>query len=199
MAKIDFYQKVPGKKQMVFAVLYALDGQPWHAYEGASERAKNLVIPTCLMINCEDGRIGFVGGAVDEGESLEEAIKREVKEEAGHNLITELEPLIAHDLGEITAHVFMSGLTYEQLRELQRKAFDAVHFGSEITGIFLPHLIDYEGMGGKGGLVEILKHSVAPKVREELAHFLIQKNVINREVLAEIYQRAGYSLDELLQ
>lgn len=199
MSKIDFNQKIEGKKQMVFVILYALDGQPWQSYEGASEKAKNLTIPTCLMINREDGRIGFVGGAIEEGETLKEAMKREIKEEVDFELSSDLEPLVAHDLGHITAHVFVNGLTYAELRELQRRSVDAPHFGSEVTGVFLPHLIDYEGMGGKGGLVELLRHSVAPKVRDELAHFLIQKNVFEKEKLADIYQRAGFSLDEHLQ
>lgn len=198
MLKIDFYQEVEGKTRAVFVILYALDGKPWQNYTSKPERS-DLVIPTFIMINRADGRIGFVGGKVDPGESLEEAARRETLEEIGYQLNHPLEPLVAHDLDTFSTHVFASELSYEQLKQIQRDAHQAEHFCSEITGVFLPHLIDYNKHFGKGnGITELIKSSLAPSVREELVHFLLYKNIFLEEDLTEICSDGGYSLKKLL-
>ncbi len=198
MEKIEFHTKIDGKAQAVFVILYALEGKPWEKYPEKGERT-NLVIPTCAMVNRADGQIGFIGGRVDPEETLEEAVKREAKEEAGVNLDSQLEPIVAHDCGHITTHAFAAKLNYGDLKKVQRDSHLAEHFGSEITGLFLPHLIDYDNKVGKGGgISHIIKSSLAPSVREELIHFLLNKKIFSEKELKAICSNSGYSIKDLL-
>jgi 8-oxo-dGTP pyrophosphatase MutT (NUDIX family) len=198
MRTIDFGSKVEGKGQGAFVIFYALDGRPWLDYEGAGRR-RELTIPTCLMINRADGRIGFIGGMVEAGETLEGTAIREVEEEIGHAITTELEPIVAHDIGSFTTYAFAAQMSYTQLRAMQIEATKAPHFGSEVTGVFLPHLIDYEQtIDEAGGIQDLLAGSMATSVREELVHFLLKKRLFSNEQLDAICKKAGYSLEALL-
>lgn len=200
MHTIPFHSSVNGKQQAAFVIFFARDGKPWEKYPTSDNTRKNLVIPTCLMINRADGDIGFIGGKVEEGESLEVAAKREVEEEIGHVIQLELKPIVAHDIGSITTHAFVAEMAYEELRAMQKAATAGAHFGSEVTGIFLPHLIDYDAELGKGGgLVNLMKNSLAPSVREELVHFLLKKEIFTDDTLAVICQESDYNLTDLLK
>ena len=200
MKVIPFESRVDNKPQAAFVIFFARDGKPWANYPHDNITWKNLTVPTCLMINRAHGDVGFVGGKVDEGESLEVAAKREVKEEIWFAITSKLEPIVAHDIGPITTHAFAIEMTYEKLREIQKNATNGTYFGSEVTGIFLPHLIDYDSiLGKKEGLINLLKSSFAPSVREELIHFLLKKDIIKKEILTELCQKTGYKLSMLLK
>lgn len=200
MNTIDFYLKIGTKPQAAFVIFYATDGMPWKDYPIDNSGRHGLTIPTCLMLNRADGLLGFIGGKVDGDETLEQAAIREVQEEIGHTVQLNLEPLIAHDLGPITTHAFAAHMTYAQLRKIQDDAIHAPHFGSEVTGLFLPHLIDYEREIGKhGGLVNLLKSAMAPSVREEMMHLLLKKEIVSRDHLEDLCIQAGYILSELLK
>ena len=45
-------------------------------------------------------------------------------------------PLVAHDIGAITTHAFTAEVNYEELRNIQKEATSAEHFGSEVCGVF---------------------------------------------------------------
>ena len=199
MEVIDFESQVTDKRQAAFVIFYALDGMPWLNYPSDHPGRHELTIPTCLMINRSDGNIGFIGGMIEPGETLLDAATREVEEEIGHTIDLQLEPVVAHDIGPITTHAFLSETTYEELRKIQEKAITGVHFGSELTGVFMPHLIDYTAAIGKGGgLVNLLKASMAPSVREEMVHFLLKTEILDKETLEAICHDAGYELVKLL-
>lgn len=200
MRVIPFNTSVGGKQQAAFVIFFARDGKPWANYASNNVARQSLIIPTCLMINRADGDVGFIGGEVETGESLEAAAKREVQEEIGHTIGLNLEPIVAHDIGPITTHAFAAETTYEQLREMQKEATLGLHFGSEVTGVFLPHLIDYNRALGKGdGLSNFIRSSLAPSVREELVHLLLKKKIINKDNLINLCQQAGYNLNNLLE
>lgn len=202
MQQIKFREKVENKSQAVFVIFYALDGKPWENYgEKMTDKRPEMIIPTCLISNRWDGTIGFIGGMVDGNQSFEETIKHEALEEAGYKIEErKLEEIVAHDIGSITTHAFACQLTYQELKSIQIKIFDASDLGSEVTGVFLPHLVDYEKeIGKKAGIVLFLKTSMAPSVREELVHFLLQKNIFSNEELSDICHRAGYNLEELVK
>ncbi len=200
MHTIDFQQKIEGKKQAAFVIFYALDGKPWKDYPEDNSERQQLIIPTCLMNNRADGTLGFIGGRVEENESLEVAAIREVEEEIGHTITVELEPIVAHDIGPITTHAYAVEMTYKELRTLQDNVIHAPHFGSEVTGVFLPHLIDYqETIGKDGGIINLLQSKYAPSVKEELLHFLLKKEIFIKEKLKGICKKAGDPLEELLR
>jgi 8-oxo-dGTP pyrophosphatase MutT (NUDIX family) len=198
---IDFHTRIPGKKQAAFVIFYASDGKPWLNYVNDKHNRTNLVIPTALMMNRADGLVGFIGGGVEERETLEEAAVREVREEIGHAVTSSLEPLVAHELDVFTTHAFTSQVPYAQLRDMQKQAEKAEHFGSETTGVFLPHLINYDLVSPrkKGGVKNLLTGSLAPTVREELAHFLLAAHIFTLDELTALCHEAGFSLQELLR
>jgi hypothetical protein len=88
-----------------------------------------------------------------------------VFEEIGYKFTTSIEPLVAQDIGPITTHAFCALRTQAELVEIQRAAVYSPHFGSEVTGIFTPHLIDYQTKFNKwGGVTELIKAAMAPSV-----------------------------------
>lgn len=199
MKAIEFYAKLE-KRQAAFVIFYTREARPWENYNNDKSGRHNLIFPVCLMINRADGAIGFIGGMVDGDETLEQAAIREVEEEIGHKVDIDLGAIVAHDIGPITTHAFAAEVSYEQLRAIQENATQAQHFGSEVTGVFLPHIVDYEKTVGKsGGLVNLLQSSMAPSVREEFVHFLLKKDLVPKESLERFCSNAGYSLSELLQ
>lgn len=199
MHTIEFESKLD-KPQAAFVIFYSMEAQPWAYYPADDSGRHELVFPVCLMINRADGAIGFIGGKVDGTETLVQAAIREVQEEIGHKVAIDLEPLIAHDIGAITTHAFTAEVSYNEMRGIQKNSVLGEHFGSEVTGVFLPHLIDYrKAIGKEGGILNLLQASMAPSVREELIHFLIKRNVITREELVYLCGEAGYKLSTLLQ
>ncbi len=201
MHTIQFREKIENKKQAIFVILYALDGQPWKNYrEKMSDKRPEMIIPTFLVSNRWDGTIGFIGGFIDNDETFEQTIKHEALEEAGFDIGNrKLEEIVAHDIGPITTHAFACEMTYQELKSIQTNISNASDLGSEVTGVFLPHLVDYETeIGKKAGIVQFLQSSMAPSVREEVIYFLIKKNIFNRTNLSDICNRSGYNLEELL-
>ena len=79
---IELGSNPENQKQAVFVAL-TTESQVWKNYEGISEEAKQTVIPLVLMLQRWDGQQGFVGGEVEEGESLKDAVERECFEEIG--------------------------------------------------------------------------------------------------------------------
>lgn len=199
MERIEFNKKIPGKKQAAFVIIYATDGQPWLDFEGYSdekEKLRNIVVPTCLMINRYDGGIGFPGGMVEGGESLVHAATREVEEEMGYHISGWIEPVTAHDIGHLTTHSFSTKVSYKELQKIQRESIDAPHFGSEVTGVFMPHLFDY---GNRRGMVNLLNANLLKSVREELTQFLVKTNIFSEGEMLAICNRARFNLETLLQ
>ena len=58
-------------------------------YDYLTEDKRNFIIPLVLMLNRWDGKIGFIGGKIDEGESHLQCIIIELKEEIGYDLLNE--------------------------------------------------------------------------------------------------------------
>ena len=192
MKTIEFDKKINGKRQAAFVTLYALDSKPWLNYQGLPDEKRQRVVPTCVMINRYDGKMGFVGGFVEPKESLEEAVRREVKEEIGYSISLPLKEVVAHELDNITTYSFALKLPYLELLRIQQEALKAPHFGSELTGVFLAHLYDY---GGQRGLVNLMGNNLAPSVREEMMHFLLQTDIFSKEQLSVLCRRAHFDLD----
>lgn len=180
---MDYYKKIltgtveAEKKQMVFALIYSKKGQPFSNYSGIPEEIEVMDIPVVLMLLRTDGALGFVGGKVEEGETLVGALCREVKEEIGYDLeLTRIEPIITHQTSEANIHAFgyeIEGLS--QLREIQAEALKAEHFPAETGGCIMVKIINFgEGLGYH----EFLKNNFCATARIELETLVQEKNLL---------------------
>ncbi|HDR9106021.1 NUDIX hydrolase [Paraburkholderia sp. A2RO-4L] len=104
-----------------FLWLYTMTGKPYakHLPAGAPSH-----MPMVLSLLRWDGMFGTMGGKVDAGESLREALSREVGEEADFWLPKdqELEELGTFLYGPWHIHSFALEVTFEELLEARQKA-----------------------------------------------------------------------------
>lgn len=125
------------------------------------EEHAGKTIPTVLMVNRWDGKIGFPGGFIDEGETPEQAIIREVFEELNlfiDNSLLEYEGCIEGK------HLFVIYVSEELVKNIFSKIHLAKHFQQEITGLCNVHLENY----GEKGLTTFLNNSFSGNAKEQL-------------------------------
>lgn len=130
---------------------------------------KNKETQMLLFINRWDGRIGFPGGRVDEGEQLIEALEREVFEEINYNIkdSLNLELICSHNIKDKnkdkTCHLYHLEVSNNELKEIMKNSFDALDFINETNGVFVTHLDTY----GEKGLKAFFKNNLVDTVLEE--------------------------------
>lgn len=79
--KISANEIQSNMRQMVFGVIYTPNSTPYIDYAHVEKEQRGINIPLALMLTRWDGHIGFPGGNVDPGESLIDALHRELIEE----------------------------------------------------------------------------------------------------------------------
>lgn len=181
--KVFKYIEIPsgtiekGKNQVVFVCIYTKNAKPFCNYEGISEEIKNTNIPVVLMQLRTDGYYGFIGGMVDKGEMLIEALLREVHEEINFNLdIEKIEPLVSYKTKNTNIHSFTYEVqSLEELIEIQLKSLSAKHFPSESGGCILLKAVDY---GNKKGYTNFLKNNFCETSKIELKRLIESKKLL---------------------
>ncbi|MGL5710421.1 MAG: NUDIX domain-containing protein [Cetobacterium sp.] len=124
------------KQECVFLWLYCKNAKLYENYndESIKDEENNLIF---LQMRW-DGEFGTVGGKVDEGESIKEALVREVKEEINYDLteaeINKVEELAIYELEKYTIYSFMLEKTFEELISIRNNAVKAEHSISECNG-----------------------------------------------------------------
>ncbi len=189
--RVPFGQTNPDKKNAVFLAIYVESISPWKYFK---DDMQHLKCPALIMIDRWDGRMGFPGGTVNEGESLMEALMREIKEEVGITIKpSHVRPIASHE-NRLVTHLYglkvleieFLHIYYHILNNFSRSILlhayeegDASHFMSEITGIKIVPLLTHENKG----LNRFLENSFAGATKEDLEVLLsevlhIQQNAL---------------------
>jgi len=95
----------------------------------------------------------------------------------------------------LTSHLYAVEVSMEKMEKIQRNLHTAEGFNVEVMGYNLVLL--GEVARGKG-LAHVLKSSMASSVPEELAEFIMAKQLVPKEELAGYMTKGGRNLDELL-
>jgi 8-oxo-dGTP pyrophosphatase MutT (NUDIX family) len=174
--RIPFGQTNSQKRNAVFLAIYVESISPWRYFK---DDMQHLKCPALIMIDRWDGRMGFPGGTVNEGESLIEALVREIKEEIGitikpdkvHPIVSHETRLVTHLYGLKVLEAEFLHIYYHILNNFSRSILlhayeegDESHFMSEITGIKIVPLIQHENKG----VVRFIENSFAGSSREDL-------------------------------
>ncbi len=152
------------ERNAVFLCFYADDAKP---YRDSENEYKDIVIPQVLMSFRWDGVLGFIGGNVDEGESLIEALSREVKEEIAFDIVPSILEesatfICTHKIRDgFNSHLYAMKISQDMLYALRDHASVATHHDEESAGMITPHL------NSKTLAVISRKGALAPTVHEE--------------------------------
>ncbi len=174
--RVPFGWSDPDKKQAVFLAIYTEAISPWKYFK---DDISQLKCPALIMIDRWDGRMGFPGGTVNEGENIIEALSREIKEEIGITIKPDkVHPIVTHN-GRIVTHLYglnvleveFLHIYYHILNNFSRSILlhayeegDESHFMSEITGIKIVPLIEHDGKG----INKFVQNAFAGSTREDL-------------------------------
>ncbi|MDI6976516.1 NUDIX hydrolase [Serratia sp. Se-RSBMAAmG] len=158
--------------QAVFVALVS-ESKVWKHYEGISAEAGETVVPLVLMLQRWDGMKGFVGGEVEAGETLKEAVSRECLEEIDLTL-TEAEIAAArlvssHQTKSRVTHLMTVEVSPERMVEAVKGAAGAKHFMSETVAVMPVHFINYSH---KKAFDNFIKNNFASTVKEEIADLI---------------------------
>ncbi len=125
-----------GLHDCAFLWLWCRDGRPYAKYlpEGASEH-----MPMVLTLLRWDGTFGTMGGKVDKGESLMQALFREAGEEIGFWLPDgkNPEPLGTFQDGPWHIHSFSLEMSYYELLGVRTDASALKNASPEVAGVVL--------------------------------------------------------------
>jgi U8 snoRNA-decapping enzyme len=180
------------EREAVFATVWCRKNSPWEFYYEVAKAVRNLNVPLVLMQVRFDGKIGFFGGEVEEGETVENTLARELREElnvSGASPETGFEYLCSHEIASTRtrAHFFAKEVSKEQFFEIEAKAREAQHFGSEVLGtfrapVFVQESEDDEALESKG-LPNFLRSNLHHGVVEELIWLVASKDLVSRKNL----------------
>jgi len=92
-----------------------------------------------------NGVMGFVGGQVDKGESLMEAVLREAKEEIGYvpdesRLTLVCTHAMENERFKQNTHLYSCEVSVDELYEIRKKSVDSIHGRVESAGYVVVHM-----------------------------------------------------------
>lgn len=169
MRQIETGLKSPHGQDCVFLWLYALDGKPYANYQEVD--AADYVVPMVLVLLRWDGTMGTAGGKVDPGETLREALAREVKEELAYTLPAGSIPLefATFESQGWHNHAYRLEVPYAELLHIRNQAVTAEHAEAECSGYNLVHVERYRSTGDRPrGIEAFLQNHFCSTAKREL-------------------------------
>lgn len=164
------------KKQAVFLAIHS-EAKIWHNYNEINKQEKQILVPLVLMIDRWDGCKGFIGGLVEENETLWQAAIRELKEEVDYDLhnddILSQEFISSYEMDSLVTHLIAIEVSFEKLKEIMSSLNNAQHYLSEVAGISAIQFINYPH---KKSFYNFMNNVFAPTVREEIIDLVLAKN-----------------------
>lgn len=157
--KVDDLGAVHPKRNSAFCLFYAPTPTPYITYHEVPKKNRGQNIPLVLMMMRWDGYIGFPGGSVDKGETILEAMVRELSEEINCPKVflkeDKFKPLITltdhHGTGHV--HSFSQEVTQDDLMALVRESTLGPQFFAETQGLFAVQIANFHHNGKlKGGI-----------------------------------------------
>jgi 8-oxo-dGTP pyrophosphatase MutT (NUDIX family) len=126
----------------VFLAITCMDTQPYINYDEPITGEYEQKIPRVLLIMRWDGKFGFPGGWVDEGETPEQALIRELREEINFIVFRgDFKQVHEEIVGERRTLLYHMNVTVEHLKGILNFASGAKHYDSEVCGIVTPNLV----------------------------------------------------------
>lgn len=104
---------------------------------------RHTIIPLVLFSNRWDGRIGLLGGMIDDNEDILYTAIREIEEESGFIPDqTKLQYVSANSTNELKTHLFCLEVTFDTFKSIIKNQTEAEHFLTEVS-LFGVHFINY--------------------------------------------------------
>lgn len=149
------------------------EGVLFAKYNQSAIESPSQQFPVMLGMNRWCGDFGFIGGKREQGESLQDAVVREAKEEAGLTLtdddVSRLTKVCCHEFywGNklVRSHLFCLPVEFQRIGEILANNHNAENYIAEghLTSV---HLADY---GNGNGFPTFIRNQMATSVVEEIA------------------------------
>ena len=128
-----------------------------------------------------DGRLGFPGGLIDDGENIETALNREILEEMGEGnpVILEKDWMSCQysPKDKLLMHFYCKEVDRTEFLQIEKRGLSAKEYGVEILGLLRVPL--YTRQRNNGGFPMFLKNNFAGNARENLLDSLQRKGVLD--------------------
>lgn len=149
-----------------------------------------------------DGLLGFPGGLVDEGESVEQGLNRELVEEINLNLdevkiidsdlISIQRPTVNDEDPNLVCYFYAKEITETQFKDIERRQLDAVEWGKECFGIIRVPLFrlknnnpTFENVYPSKGFGWYLSNSFVSIARSQMLESIIKLGIMTEEEVKE--------------
>ncbi|XP_014272748.1 U8 snoRNA-decapping enzyme isoform X2 [Halyomorpha halys] len=132
-----------------------------------------------------DGHLGFPGGLVDDGETPEEAVTREMEEEMAMDRqklkIDPKDHVVSHYCEEkdLVLHFFAKEVSLSLFTDIEKMCLKSHDYGSEVMGVMRIPL--YTMIDGYRGFPAFLNNCFIGNSKEQLIYTLILKGIMTKE------------------
>lgn len=163
------------KKRNASFVGFYLKSKCYEGYKNVPEQVRDLDIPQILLLQRWDGKLGYVGGMVDEGEDILTAAIREVKEEINLDISDfnlELTEICTHEASEnLHVHFYAVEIDLDIKRHILENAYKGSDYEAETCGVVFQQILD----GDKFGINKFLENAYLATAVKEETEILIEK------------------------